>query len=165
MAKSRKIIFYEVEKIVDKRTNIYGLVEYLVKWKGYPSSDNTWEPKKNLKKLDHLIKEYENGIGEKYVKKMKKGSLNNEVPDVPKKIIKMKKINGERYCKIRWRKRRNNNNPTPSYIKYEILKDKFPFLVLDYIERHIHLKELPDQKINVNENGDSNNKKEKKTKK
>ena len=79
MGKMRKTIFYEVEKIVDKRTNIYGLVEYLVKWKGYPASDNTWEPKKNLKKLEHLIKEYENGIGEKFVKKMKKGSLNSYV--------------------------------------------------------------------------------------
>ena len=46
MGKMRKTVFYEVEKIVDKRTNIYGLVEYLVKWKGYPSSENTWEPKK-----------------------------------------------------------------------------------------------------------------------
>ena len=45
----RKIVYYEVEKIVDKRTNMYGLVEYFVKWKGYPSSENTWEPKKNLK--------------------------------------------------------------------------------------------------------------------
>ena len=110
MGKNRKTVFYEVEKIVDKRTNIYGLVEYLVKWKGYPSSDNTWEPKKNLKRLEHLIKEYENGMGEKFVKKMKKGSLKNEIPDVPKKIIKMKMINNIRYCKIKWRKRRNIKN-------------------------------------------------------
>ena len=149
MGKARKIIFYEVEKIVDKRTNIYGLVEYLVKWKGFPESDNTWEPKKNLKKSDHLIKEYENGIGEKYVKKMRKGSLNNEGPDIPKKVVKMKKINGTRYCKIKWRKRRNNNNPKPSYVKYDIIKDKFPFLLLDYIEKHIHYEETPEAKNNV----------------
>ena len=101
----RKTVFYEVEKIVDKRTNIYGLVEYLVKWKGYPSSENTWEPKKNLKRLEHLIKEYENGIGEKYVKKMKKGSLNNEIPDIPKKIIKMKKKN-QKQKKMRRKKKK-----------------------------------------------------------
>ena len=150
MGKPRKTIFYEVEKIVDKRTNKYGLVEYLVKWKGYSSSDNTWEPKKNLKKLTQIIDEYENGIGEKDVKKMKKGSLNKEVPDKPKKVIRMKMINGIRYCKIKWRKRRNNNNPTPSYIKYDIIKDMFPLLLLEYIEKHIHSEESPETKIDLN---------------
>lgn len=28
---------------------------YLVKWKGYPSSENTWEPKKNLSHASELI--------------------------------------------------------------------------------------------------------------
>ena len=151
MGKAKKIIFYEVEKIVNKRTNVYGLVEYLVKWKGYPSSDNTWEPKKNLKRLEHMIKEYENGIGEKSVKKMRKGSLKNEVPDIPKKVIKMKKINGVRFCKIKWRKRRNNNNPTPSYVKYDEIKEKHPLILLDYIEKHIHMEDSPEIKLDVND--------------
>ena len=34
---------YEVEKILRKQTN-----QYLIKWKGYPESENTWEPKENL---------------------------------------------------------------------------------------------------------------------
>ena len=152
MGKMRKTVFYEVEKIVDKRTNIYGLVEYLVKWKGYPSSENTWEPKKNLKRLEHLIKEFENGIGEKFVRKMKKGSLNNEVP---KKIIKMKNINNIRYCKIKWKKRRNNNNPIPSYVKYEIIKEKFPMLLLEFLEKHMHLEDIPEMKVNISEDIDN----------
>ena len=152
MGKARKPRFYEVEKIVNKRTNAYGLVEYLVKWKGYPTSENTWEPKKHLKRLDYMIKEYENGIGEKNVKKMKKGSLDNEIPDVPKKVIKLKKINGIRFCKIKWKKRRNNNYPKPSYVKYDIIKDRFPSLLLEYIENHIHYEESPDVKINIDEN-------------
>ena len=97
----RKIVYYEVEKIVDKRTNVYGLVEYFVKWKGYPSSENTWEPKKNLKRLEHLIKEFENGIGEKFVKKMKKGEQDYHYyilmelaeKDWEKEISERKKIN------------------------------------------------------------------------
>ena len=42
---------YEVEKIVDSRIDGHGAkaVElFLVKWKGWPSSSNTWEPEENL---------------------------------------------------------------------------------------------------------------------
>lgn len=35
---------YEVEKILQHRKTPGGEVEYLVKWKGYASKDNTWEP-------------------------------------------------------------------------------------------------------------------------
>lgn len=33
--------------------------QYLVKWKGYNDSDNTWEPKSNLAHAAQLVKEYE----------------------------------------------------------------------------------------------------------
>jgi hypothetical protein len=32
--------------------------QYLVKWKGYPTTDNTWEPKLNLEHAAELLKEY-----------------------------------------------------------------------------------------------------------
>ena len=147
MVKRNRSKLYEVEEIIDKRTNIYGLIEYFVKWKGYPSSQNTWEPKKNLLHLTDIIRDYEKGRGEKNDKKMKKGSLNNEIPDIPKKVIKMKKINNIRYCKIKWRKRRTNNTPTPSYVKYEIIKDKYPLLLLSFIERHLHLNDKNLEKL------------------
>jgi transposase-like protein len=49
---------YDVEKIVDKR-NSNNIVEYLVKWVGYPSSDNTWLPKQNLNGCIGLIENFE----------------------------------------------------------------------------------------------------------
>jgi hypothetical protein len=32
--------------------------QYLVKWKGYPTADNTWEPESNLEHAAELLKEY-----------------------------------------------------------------------------------------------------------
>ncbi|XP_076601337.1 chromodomain Y-like protein isoform X1 [Chaetodon auriga] len=40
--------FYEVERIMDKRKNKKGKVEYLVRWRGYGSEGDTWEPESHL---------------------------------------------------------------------------------------------------------------------
>ena len=50
---------YEVESIVSKRESDEGKVEYLVKWKGWNASDNTWEPVDNLQSSQELIDEFE----------------------------------------------------------------------------------------------------------
>ena len=40
---------YSVEKILDKRVNSdTGKDEYFLKWKGYSSTEGTWEPKENI---------------------------------------------------------------------------------------------------------------------
>merc|ERR1712152_105577 len=50
---------YEVENVVSKRETDEGKVEYLVKWKGWNASDNTWEPVENLESSQELIDEFE----------------------------------------------------------------------------------------------------------
>ena len=49
---------FEVEAIVAERSTDSG-VEYLVKWKGYESSENTWEPKENLEEARKVLREFE----------------------------------------------------------------------------------------------------------
>jgi hypothetical protein len=50
---------YEVEKILDAQPRGRGCkMHFLVKWKGYPTSDNSWEPKENLH-ADELIAEFQ----------------------------------------------------------------------------------------------------------
>ncbi len=49
---------FEVEKILDAQPRGRGCkMHFLVKWKGYPTSDNSWEPRENLH-ADKLIMEY-----------------------------------------------------------------------------------------------------------
>ncbi|PRP84317.1 hypothetical protein PROFUN_07618 [Planoprotostelium fungivorum] len=45
---------YEPERILKHKRNFEGL-QYLVKWKGYGSEDNSWEPSENLEGLDVVI--------------------------------------------------------------------------------------------------------------
>eukprot|EP00795_Rhopilema_esculentum_P001136 gene1136-15480_t len=40
---------YEIEKIISCRLAKNGTLSYLVRWKGYDESDDTWEPEENLR--------------------------------------------------------------------------------------------------------------------
>jgi hypothetical protein len=48
---------YEVEAIVTHKYD-RGKIRYLVKWEGYPSSENTWEPESHLKRSKELLDVY-----------------------------------------------------------------------------------------------------------
>ena len=52
---------FEVEEIVNRRLRKRGkkqIVEYLIKWKGKPAYENTWEPESNLEHAHQAIKRY-----------------------------------------------------------------------------------------------------------
>ena len=49
--------FYNIEKILDRR-KVAGKFEYKIKWEGYPMSQSTWEPMKNLETAKDLVEEY-----------------------------------------------------------------------------------------------------------
>lgn len=61
---------YSVEKVLDKRIR-HGKVEYLIKWEGYPDSENTWEPQANLDCPD-IIKNFEDAAKSKKDEKKRK---------------------------------------------------------------------------------------------
>ena len=53
---------YAVEKIVDVHRSADGKdIKYLIKWKGWPSKYNTWEPLKHLTSLKAEIAAFESG--------------------------------------------------------------------------------------------------------
>jgi len=60
---------FEVERILEFRpvegTRGTGRGEYLVKWLGYPESENTWEPEENLNNCKQLLENYKKKQREK----------------------------------------------------------------------------------------------------
>ncbi|XP_073164091.1 chromodomain Y-like protein 2 isoform X2 [Lepidochelys kempii] len=63
---------YEVERIVDKRKNKKGKWEYLIRWKGYGSNEDTWEPEHHLLHCEEFIDEF-NGLHVTREKRAKHG--------------------------------------------------------------------------------------------
>lgn len=49
---------YEVERILDHRKDKNGEILYLVKWKGWPTENSTWEPEENLTNCKQILKNY-----------------------------------------------------------------------------------------------------------
>ena len=47
---------YEVEEVLDERDSAIGHAEYLVKWKGWPIEDCTWEPTDSLRNCPRILK-------------------------------------------------------------------------------------------------------------
>ena len=50
-----------VENVIDKCKGPDGKVQYLIKWKGFDNTENTWEPTENLN-CNYLIEEYEKSL-------------------------------------------------------------------------------------------------------
>ncbi|XP_029970506.1 chromodomain Y-like protein [Salarias fasciatus] len=57
--------YYEVERIVDKRKNKKGKVEYLVRWRGYGSEGDTWEPETNLSTCMVYVHDFNRQLAER----------------------------------------------------------------------------------------------------
>merc|ERR1711917_219063 len=85
---------YEVDKIVDDKIED-GEKMYLIRWKGFASDDDTWEPISNLECPDN-IKEYERAKKEKQIKDEPKTKLTPAVPTVSgfKRGLEAEKIIG-----------------------------------------------------------------------
>jgi len=62
---------FEVEEIRDKRLTKRGTTEYLIKWKGYPEHEKTWEPPENLQCYS-MISEFEEAHSKKEIRRYKR---------------------------------------------------------------------------------------------
>ncbi|NXK89952.1 MPP8 phase, partial [Formicarius rufipectus] len=76
---------FEVEKILDMKTE-GGKVLYKVRWKGYTSDDDTWEPEVHLEDCKEVLLEFRKKIVDNKPKPIKKEvqklSLNDDIFEV-----------------------------------------------------------------------------------
>ena len=61
MAAADEDNFYTVERIL-KRQKKGKKLFYLVKWEGYPDTQATWEPIKNLRNVRKMVRDFENEL-------------------------------------------------------------------------------------------------------
>ena len=55
---------YEVEDVLDVK-KVRGKFHFLVSWKGYPDSDNSWEPEENLVNCRELVEDFKHRFQER----------------------------------------------------------------------------------------------------
>ena len=52
-------IEYEVEAVLNSKIDkCNGVLQYLIRWKGCPDTDNTWEPASNVKNAAKLVEQF-----------------------------------------------------------------------------------------------------------
>ncbi|XP_033244193.1 chromobox protein homolog 1-like [Drosophila miranda] len=146
---------FSVERIEDRRS-LHGRIEYLIKWKGYPRSQNSWEPEENLecdeliaafeaslkKKMEStkqarkrrntgLIGEEQNGVADEPAKKIPQ-QVGFERHLQPDKILGANHSQGQLMYKMKWK-----GSDYVDMVPSEKAKERCPQLVIEFLEEHL----------------------------
>uniref|UniRef100_F1KZU5 Heterochromatin protein 1 n=2 Tax=Ascaris TaxID=6251 RepID=F1KZU5_ASCSU len=125
---------YIVEKIIDKRIR-NGAVEYFLSWKGFPPSENTWEPEANLD-CPNLIQAFE--MQEKRARDDKRKRSDNQNCRgfdrglEPERIIGATNTSGELTMLIKWK-----GCEEADLVPAKLANERCPHLVIKFYEDHI----------------------------
>ncbi len=140
---------YIVEKVVDVRVTADGKKQYLLKWKNYPSSQNTWEPEEHLN-CSALIAAFENSLQEKKMAKKRKSNskkvqqkpvvienkTESDPEPSPKKaesIVSVRRLDGgELQVNLKWQ-----GETSCKWVPADVVHRTCPQLLIDYYECHI----------------------------
>lgn len=135
---------YIVEKILDKRMNDKGFVEYFVKWEGFPASSNTWEPLSNLVECEKAMQKYEldraMALASRYGESGGKGPGDHrrgghKTYEV-REIVGLTKVEQEKYFLVSLA-----DDDKPQFIRTTLANKMFPDLVIDFYTKCIKWKQ------------------------
>ncbi|PSS24538.1 Chromo domain protein [Actinidia chinensis var. chinensis] len=108
--------FYEIEAVRKKRIR-KGEVQYLIKWRGWPETANTWEPLENLLSCSDVIDAFEESLGSGKYKSLRRRKRKHGVSHtLPKK--KQRNSPATATCNV------------PG-VKVRIIEEPLPMLPLD----------------------------------
>lgn len=142
---------FVVEKIVDKRITPEGKVEYFIKWRGYPNTDNTWEPEENCN-CPAMIQKFE----ESRAKSKKRGEKKPKVEGIQKirgyerglpieQIVGATDATGDVLYLVKWQFCEEFD-----LVPGEELKQKNPEFIIDFYEkRSIYQRNISDRLLGV----------------
>lgn len=129
---------YQVERILAKRLQA-GNVEYLIKWDGFPDSDNTWEPREHLD-CPSMIEEFERAFRKRDEKRQQQQNgvelRRGQRPDPQNfeadRIVGATDSSGELMYLMKW-KGRDQTDLVPA----RQANVKCPRLVIQFFERRL----------------------------
>ena len=134
---------FEVEKILDKRINSSGIVQYFLKWKNFSNEYNTWEPEQNLncrKLIDSFEKKYaarkpnDSSNSKKSPEKNKSDYIPTfDTSKIPEKIIGITDQDKENKFLIQW-KSVNIEKADVDLVPVEYASYNWPDLVIKFYE-------------------------------
>ncbi|XP_065372125.1 chromobox protein homolog 1 [Calliphora vicina] len=142
---------FVVEKIVDKRITPEGKVEYFIKWRGYPNTDNTWEPEENCD-CPKLMQKFE----ESRAKSKKRGEKKPKVEEIQKsrgyerglpieQIVGATDTKGDIFYLVKWQ-----FCDEFDLVPGAELKQKNPEFIIDFYEkRSIYQRNINDRLLGV----------------
>ncbi|XP_016046234.1 M-phase phosphoprotein 8 isoform X1 [Erinaceus europaeus] len=111
---------FEVEQILDMKTE-GGKILYKVRWKGYTSDDDTWEPEVHLEDCKEVLLEFQNKIVENKAKPVKKDiqrlSLNNDIFEANSDSDQQSEAKEDTSPKKKKKKLRSREEKSPDELK------------------------------------------------
>ena len=139
-----------IKKIINKRVNKSGQVEYLIQWEGYPIEKASWENEEALDNVKEFVSEYEDShkltskkddnqlfIASKTQNKKIEFREKMPVDEEPEKVVNVKKIHDRLCCLVEWKENSYGIKRENCFIPNEIFKENYSILLIEYYETKV----------------------------
>ena len=123
-------IEYEVEAILDVRRK-NGTNEYLIKWKGYSSAENTWEPEENITDKSLLVEFNESRKKSEARKRVKKEEVTRAVLFKPEPLRIIEDARSEGTLAVLF------TDGSSRKVSVKEIENEYPLLYVEFLEKFL----------------------------